>query len=554
MRLKVVNDELTVFGIAGTYVVMLGFSIPRARARGLRGFAVARTDHETDETVWMRGMKTFEGIGPAPAPGVLVSSQQHPYQSFQWADYSARPGRNYTYKIVAMRGTPGALVESENVEVTLTTEDPGGQRHDIYFNRGVAGSQEYARRFQDRPPDEVGQAAFDWLSRGLVEALVQFIEQAEGGKDEIVAAVYEFRNAQVMAALKAAQRRGADVKLLYGADKKETRDPNESAIKDAGIARLCDPRENGPGIPHNKFFVWSRDGEPQAVWTGSTNLTKNGIFGHSNLGHVVRIKSVARQFREYWELLSGDPDGRTTREWTNSKTPVPIENWVPATQVVFSPRAFPAEGNGNALNWFAELARGAESGLFMTFAFGINEKILNVFQQEDEVLRFALMEKEGMTRTAAEAVRKMRRLPNAIVAVGNRIKANNFDRWLAEDARVSAQVHIEYIHTKYMLIDPLSDEPMVVTGSANFSKASVQSNDENVLLIRGETRVADIYLGEFMRLFSHHAFREFLARTGLRTDIRPQHLDSTDSWTRDYYEDNASARQARRKYFAAVPA
>ena len=41
---------------------------------------------------------------------------------------------------------------------------------------------------------------------------------------------------------------------------------------------------------------------------------------------------------------------------------------------------------------------------------------------------------------------------------------------------------------------------------------SVTDNDENVLVIRGDKRVADIYFGEFMRLFAHHRFRESVKR------------------------------------------
>jgi len=552
MRSRTTDDQLTVFGIAGTYVVLLGMSLPKSKAKGLRGFAILRTDHATGERQWMRGLKTFEGVGELPAAGVMVSSQEHPFQGFQWADYSAKPGRRYTYRVTAMRGKPGNLDKGETVDVELTTETEDGQRHEVYFNRGVAGSQEYARRFQNQSPDEVGPAAFQWLSRGLIEALIRFIEQAQDKRDEIVGVIYEFRNAEVMEALKQAKKRGAKVKLLYGADKDDTRKPNEKAIGDAGIAKLCKPRENGPGIPHNKFFVWSRDGEPKAVWTGSTNLTQNGIFGHSNVGHVVRIESVARLFFDYWTVLAEDPDGRTTREWTNTATPSPVADWSPATQVIFSPREFPNDGNRNALHYFADVARQAKRGLFMTFAFGINEKILDVFKQEDRVLRFALMEKLGMTAEASEAVSAMRRLPNAIVAVGNRIVTNEFDRWLKEEATVSKKTHVEFIHTKYMLVDPLSDEPMVVSGSANFSKASIQSNDENMLLINRDTRVADIYLGEFMRLYSHHAFREFVARKKPGTDLTFRHLDPTDGWIKDYYEDNASARQSRRKYFSGA--
>jgi len=60
---------------------------------------------------------------------------------------------------------------------------------------------------------------------------------------------------------------------------------------------------------------------------------------------------------------------------------------------------------------------------------------------------------------------------------------------------------------KFLLMDPLGDDPIVVTGSANFSEASTNDNDENMLLIRGNQRVADIYFTEFNRLFNHYYFR-----------------------------------------------
>jgi hypothetical protein len=39
------------------------------------------------------------------------------------------------------------------------------------------------------------------LSRGLIEALIEFIGQATGPKDGTVGAIYEFRNQEVMASL-----------------------------------------------------------------------------------------------------------------------------------------------------------------------------------------------------------------------------------------------------------------------------------------------------------------------------------------------------------------
>jgi phosphatidylserine/phosphatidylglycerophosphate/cardiolipin synthase-like enzyme len=96
-----------------------------------------------------------------------------------------------------------------------------------------------------------------------------------------------------------------------------------------------------------------------------------------------------------------------------------------------------------------------------------------------------------------------------------------------------------------MLLDPLTDDPIVVAGSANFSDASTQKNDENMIVVRGNTRVADVYLGEFMRLYSHHAFRESLQRRA--SDDQPKHL-SVDDWWKGYFGNTARSR--RRKYFA----
>ena len=66
-----------------------------------------------------------------------------------------------------------------------------------------------------------------------------------------------------------------------------------------------------------------------------------------------------------------------------------------------------------------------------------------------------------------------------------------------------------------------------------------------MVAVRGNTRVADIYLGEYMRLWSHHAFRESLAWRD--PDDKPKFL-STGDWWQDSF--GATERSARRSYFA----
>ena len=111
MRDTASSDGLTALAVAGTNVVMLGWDMPAAqiRADGVLGFAIGRQRASDLEVRWMRGMKTFASVDPNPAPGVLVSSFDHPFQTFQWADYSVSPGETYTYTIVARTGLPAAL-------------------------------------------------------------------------------------------------------------------------------------------------------------------------------------------------------------------------------------------------------------------------------------------------------------------------------------------------------------------------------------------------------------------------------------------------------------
>ncbi|UCG12455.1 MAG: hypothetical protein JSU72_18525, partial [Deltaproteobacteria bacterium] len=105
--------------------------------------------------------------------------------------------------------------------------------------------------------------------------------------------------------------------------------------------------------------------------------------------------------------------------------------------------------------------------------------------------------------------------------------------------------HVEYLHTKYMLIDPLSDDPLVITGSANFSQASTIKNDENMIIIRGNTRVADIFLGEFMRMFNHFRSRNKLNRMSDAAFKEAEYLKPDDSWTKPYYQEGSQEQNER---------
>ncbi len=553
MRRRESSPALAVQAVAGAYVVMLGMHMDPADCQGLMGFAIHRVDHSEGEAFWLQGLKTFAETDPGRPAGTQVSTRRHPIQGFTWSDLTAKPGHEYTYHIFALKGAPRDLRPFADVSVRVQTESPEGGTHDIFFNRGAAASQEYSRRFGERTPLQVGPPAFEWLSRGLFEGMLAFIGRAGGPGFELRVSAYEFHYLPVLQALRAAQERGATVRIIYDRRKENPGQRNDEAVAIAGLEAACIKRTtNSSAISHNKFMVLLHDGAPQAVLTGGTNYSEGGIFGHSNVVHVVDEPEVAAAYVRYWDMLAADPRSATLRPLVDGLYALADGLPPPGTGAIFSPRV----GLG-ALNWYAALAAGARQGLFMTFAFGMHPLFQDVYATSSAPMRFALMEKAtrplaaGPARDAEVArINALRALPENRFAIGAYLKLNRFDRWLSE--RLSGlNNNVQYIHTKYMLIDPLGPDPIFVGGSANFSAASTNENDENMLVVRGNQRVAEIYLGEFMRLYNHYAFREWAARQPLDAPATRAHL-RTDDWWQEYF--GATERSRQRAFFAGVEA
>jgi phosphatidylserine/phosphatidylglycerophosphate/cardiolipin synthase-like enzyme len=557
MRKRARSGDLSVHAIAGTYVTMLGLNIKEGSSllNDLLGFAVWRRNDTENKEGWLPGIKRFKSDGDEPHPTKLTSTRTHPVQKFMWSDYAAKSGHQYTYRIVPMHGTPGALEEGDAVEITFKTEAEKGTTHSVYFNRGAAASQAYARRFDNEPPDRVKNPdAYPWLSRGLEEAMRRFIQRAKKEGLKIRAAVYEFQYGPVLDELAAAARAGVDVRIVYdcktGEKKPGTR--NVEAIGRAGLADVatCRGRASNPSyISHNKFIVLVDGQKAVSVWTGSTNVTEGGIFGHSNLAHVVNDPAVAGKFLKYWKQLWDDPAAKDLRDWTDHNTPVPDGEPPQGTTAIFSPR-----GSIDALQYYADLMNAAKSSVFFTAAFGVNRRLRRVLATDKPYLRYLLLESEDRPDADEPDIERYKRDRQNLVAVGSLLDEDVLETWVrtnfGEEELTGTNKHVKYIHTKYMLIDALSRDPIVITGSANFSDASTKNNDENMLIIRGDTRVADIYLGEFMRLYTHYRFRA-IAQQQAREGRPPQrlYLAPDSSWTEAYY-DERNARMHERRLFA----
>jgi phosphatidylserine/phosphatidylglycerophosphate/cardiolipin synthase-like enzyme len=564
MRTRKSNEGLVVQAVAGSNVVLLGINMDRNDCDGLMGFAIHRTDHDEEEAYWLRGMKIFEETDPGFIPGSTYPTNKHPIQGFTWSDFTAKPGHRYTYRIQALRGTPKKLKPFKEIVVKVAAENEEGGKHDVFFNRGAAASQAYVRRFGNRKPDKTNpkDKRWEWLSRGVIEAIEAFTKRASDSSWGLRVAAYEFRLDRFADALHEAHKRGADVKILYDGchnppDKNGhvfPRDDNQSTAEEARIKSLCKDRVTrsdvkSPPISHHKFIVLLKNDTPEAVLTGSTNFSLGGVFGQSNLIHIVEDPDIAAAYLACWNLIAQNPDHKTLKSDLSAMNRILPGKPPRGTISIFSPQKTKA-----SLDWYAKLAMEAEGALFMTFAFGINKVFLNVYENGNSKLRYALLDKllrpgirKDQRPAEEEKMKQLRFMKENRFAVGNRISMNKFDRWVKETV-TGLNTHVQFIHTKFMLIDPLGPDPIVITGSANFSDASTLKNDENMLVIRGNTRVADVYLGEYMRLWNHYAFREWAASKINQPNPRFKFLDTKNIWWREYFGDTDRSRQ--RLYFS----
>ncbi len=568
-----------VFAVTGVNTVSFAVVAGKRTRADLLGFSVERIDPAADERFFMAGFKVFESVIPHPDASTQVSTFDHPVQSFVWDDFTAKPGHEYEYRFHPVKGKPKKLEHGTPLPIRIRTEPlVSDLEHDVFFNRGVASSQAYQRRFGATPiaklPKERREEALSWLSRDLDEAVLRFVDSCAAG-DRLLCCFYEFRYEPVARALKAAITRGVDVTIMVDAKVNETTEddgtvnPSFPRVENLEmLAKVGIPDDNvrcrearPSNIQHNKFMVRLAGGDkPTEVWTGSTNMSQGGISGQTNVGHWVRNTTVAGQFVRYWDLLATDPGGLATdtasdklmknkafRAAVEELSPAPAELTEVSSGIttVFSPRL-----NDDLLDAYARLLDSADGQACITLAFGVSTVFKDLLKDntpQDHLVFLLLEKKDKPNPKSKNAFVGVNASNNVYKAWGSFIDDPVY-QWAKETnaGLLGLNKHVSYVHSKFMLIDPLGADPVVVTGSANFSSASTKDNDENMIIVRGSRRVADIYLTEFNRLFNHYYFRSVLEDLDDRdkgADKASMFLAENADWQKKYAPGTLKAKR-----------
>lgn len=289
----------------------------------------------------------------------------------------------------------------------------------------------------------------------------QLVKKLLAAEKSIDAALHELDSYIIADALVRARENGVTVRVVTETDYME--EESIETLIEAGIPVVND--DGRSGLMHNKFIVV----DSQYVWTGSFNTTFNGANKNNNNAVYIHSPKLAENFMmEFNEMFTGKEFGGRSDESIKHE----VIQFGDSTELIslFSPE------NDVDEYIISEIAKADTQIRFMAFSFthdGIGDAM--IAKTENGVDVKGVFEARG-TGTQYSEYGKMK------------------DAGL--DVRLDANKYI--CHHKVIVID----DDTTILGSFNFSQNATETNDENLLIIRNNKRIATKFLEEFDRLFS----------------------------------------------------
>jgi len=270
------------------------------------------------------------------------------------------------------------------------------------------------------------------------------------------AAFYDLRYAPVARAFIDRHRAGVEVRIVSDTHYKN-RDEMRDCIK-AGIPVEFDER---PSFMHNKFCVV----DDEWVWTGSTNISRNGFFHNNNNALLLHSPHAAENFAlEFAEMFSSRSFGGESPRNTSRRA---FELGPNTVEIYFSPE------DGVERQIRAELGEADESIVFMAFSFT----------------------SKPIAETMADRMKWGVKVRGLMETRGSDTRYSRDDYLKGRGAEIYLDDNPKSMHHKVIVVD----DDTVITGSYNFSKSAEKSNDENVLIVHSPG-IAKKFVDEFERL------------------------------------------------------
>jgi len=518
------------------------------KIRNCLGFAVYRVDAKTKQKTvlpaWV-GFKNQTNTEWKPK-----DTSVWPLQKFSWNDVTAERGGSYTYEIVPMVGDPDHLEADAGNRLTTGQIEltPGEGNIRAYFNRGILSTQSLTHQipqFGSGTPDykvltsridQPGDPLRNSLAGQMIEALSSLLEKARAEGGECYCALYELTDPELLKLL--VDSKNVHIILSNAGENDAENRPARQTLHESGID-ITDRILKSGHIGHNKFVVYAdKKGEPQAVLSGSTNWTFTGICAQSNNAIIIESPDLAKIYLDYWNSLKSEGTNQSTKFRTDNNTekpPVTVDEsrvtvWFsPNTKQQAKPAKSPKEPSDFAK--VDEAIRGAKKTvLFLLFQPG-SPSILEIIAQcqnenQDLFVRGAATDPKAVENYTVQLFHRSADEPDTVVAAS--ALKDQFSYWQRELLKASPGAHA-IIHDKTVVIDPLSPDCVVITGSHNLGYRASYANDDNFMMIRGNRRLAQMYAVHIMDVYGHYRWRYQLEKNKGSKKVF-YGLETDDSW------------------------
>ncbi|NVO21101.1 MAG: T9SS type A sorting domain-containing protein [Bacteroidetes bacterium] len=373
---------------------------------------------------------------------------------------------------------------AKSVASAYITESNSTGNIKVYFNTPVDNSVSSGTN-----AISIGQAVDD--------TLIAYINRAKQSLDIVI---YSFNNdglSNISNALNAAATRGVNVRIIYcGTTQNAGIDELNSSIH-----KLQGPGPNNPlyptrsGIMHNKFMIVdanSANANDPLVWTGSFNWTSDNMNTDANNLIIIQDQSLARtylaEFEEMWGSTGLNPNA------ANAK--------------------FGADKTNNTPHKLKIGNKWVES--FFSPSDNVNAEIISRIGTANHDLEVAtmLVTRKEIVYAVSDAVAAGASAEFLVDNFSDEVNPANPPTYPNPDSTVflvlkgACSEFGDYsgggiMHNKYMIVDQgsVDSDPLVWTGSHNWSGGANTSNDENSVVIHDAT-LANIYYQNFVKIMA----------------------------------------------------
>ena len=471
--------------------------------------------------------------GGEPDPTAPESSAISPFRRFTWTDHEANTGDKVSYQVAPViqpDGGEAAVDETQASDFSpeLVLSGEVDETFECYFNRGLVISQFMSRQlkgdfsakslkaFKQGLNNRTESQIRLFLGGDLRTRLMDLLDETKKNKGHVFAALFELSDDVLISKLTGLGKR-AHVVLSNGAH--QSRDDDENAdsrktMQDAGC-EVHDRMLASGVLGHNKFMVvCDANQAPRAAWSGSTNWSPTGLCTQINNGILIQDDGVAQEFFDQWGRLR-DAGDSTPKDLVATNSKVKLKKTKSADVDIW----FTKTSSAQEMDAVDELVKNAEDGvIFLMFQPG-GSPILNAIvdrQEKDDGVFvkgvISTMDKDDQDQAKVTLIQRGDKKV-AKFRIVQPVGLQGIGKWAAEVSRGAFlnQIGFAIVHSKVIVLDANGKNPVVITGSHNFSGSASSKNDENLVIVRGNAALAKAYAVEVQSVFDHYNFRAVAA-------------------------------------------